>query len=215
MPSNELYIGNLDPDTRPQELRDVFDRYGSINRCEVKFGGSGKNGTLIWGKTVERVLFSLILFSLFSSVWFHWFRLERRRRGIIDKVIFELVVDCCRMVCKWRSFMVFSIWILSLFCFDSRNELLGLGSVGKWSADFVPPRMASMIRPGEKQSPPPPPLRLLLPQFLSFDPCSTIRTEQSLRRSPSSKRYRIKFKIHFVLFSFVLIGSFESQTFSL
>lgn len=40
MPSNELYIGNLDPDTRPQELRDVFDRYGSINRCEVKFGGS-------------------------------------------------------------------------------------------------------------------------------------------------------------------------------
>lgn len=40
MPSSELYIGNLDPDTRSQELRDVFDRYGSINRCEVKFGGS-------------------------------------------------------------------------------------------------------------------------------------------------------------------------------
>lgn len=41
MPSNELYVGNLDPDTRSQELREIFDRYGTINRCEVKFGGSG------------------------------------------------------------------------------------------------------------------------------------------------------------------------------
>ena len=41
MPSSELYIGNLDPDTRSQELRDLFERYGNINRCEVKFGGSG------------------------------------------------------------------------------------------------------------------------------------------------------------------------------
>ena len=47
MPSSELYVGNLDPDTRSQELRDIFDRYGTINRCEVKFGGSGKWTILI------------------------------------------------------------------------------------------------------------------------------------------------------------------------
>jgi RNA recognition motif-containing protein len=42
MPSKELYIGNIDPDTKSQEIRDIFEQYGDVNRCEVKFGGSGK-----------------------------------------------------------------------------------------------------------------------------------------------------------------------------
>ena len=42
MPSSELYVGNLDPETRSQEVKEIFERYGTVNRCEVKFGGSGK-----------------------------------------------------------------------------------------------------------------------------------------------------------------------------
>lgn len=42
MPSNELYVGNLDPETRSNELRTIFEQYGNINRCEVKSGGSSK-----------------------------------------------------------------------------------------------------------------------------------------------------------------------------
>lgn len=41
MSSKELYIGNLDPSTKSQEIKEIFERYGSINRCEVKFGVSG------------------------------------------------------------------------------------------------------------------------------------------------------------------------------
>ena len=42
MPSKELYIGNIDPDTKPQEIREIFELYGNINRCEVKLGGLSK-----------------------------------------------------------------------------------------------------------------------------------------------------------------------------
>lgn len=42
MSSKELYIGNLDPDTKSQDIRDIFQPYGVLNRCEVKFGMSGK-----------------------------------------------------------------------------------------------------------------------------------------------------------------------------
>ncbi|CAF2394507.1 unnamed protein product [Rotaria sp. Silwood2] len=38
MSSKELYIGNLDPDTKSQEIREIFEQYGNVNRCEVKFG---------------------------------------------------------------------------------------------------------------------------------------------------------------------------------
>ncbi|CAF1551062.1 unnamed protein product [Rotaria magnacalcarata] len=40
MSSKELYIGNLDPDTKSQEMKDIFEQYGKVNRCEVKFGVS-------------------------------------------------------------------------------------------------------------------------------------------------------------------------------
>lgn len=42
MPSNELYIGNLDLTAKPEELRAIFQLYGKINRCEVKVGDSSK-----------------------------------------------------------------------------------------------------------------------------------------------------------------------------
>ncbi|CAF3387124.1 unnamed protein product [Rotaria sp. Silwood1] len=38
MSSKELYIGNLDPDTKSQEIKEIFEQYGKVNRCEVKFG---------------------------------------------------------------------------------------------------------------------------------------------------------------------------------
>ncbi|CAF5015571.1 unnamed protein product, partial [Rotaria magnacalcarata] len=34
MSSKELYIGNLDPDTKSQEMKDIFEQYGKVNRCE-------------------------------------------------------------------------------------------------------------------------------------------------------------------------------------
>ncbi|CAF0937592.1 unnamed protein product [Didymodactylos carnosus] len=40
MPSSELYVGNLDPNTTTQELKEIFGRYGGVVRCDVKFGGS-------------------------------------------------------------------------------------------------------------------------------------------------------------------------------
>ncbi|CAF0820777.1 unnamed protein product [Rotaria sordida] len=43
MSSKELYIGNLDPDTKSQEIREIFERYGNVNRCEVKFGISARS----------------------------------------------------------------------------------------------------------------------------------------------------------------------------
>ncbi len=47
MPSKELYIGNIDRDTKPQEIREVFERYGNVNRCEVKFGDISKINRII------------------------------------------------------------------------------------------------------------------------------------------------------------------------
>lgn len=38
MPSKELYIGNINPDTKTQEIREIFQLYGNINRCDMKFG---------------------------------------------------------------------------------------------------------------------------------------------------------------------------------
>ena len=42
MSSRELYIGNLDRDTKTHEIKDIFERYGNVSRCEVKFGLPGK-----------------------------------------------------------------------------------------------------------------------------------------------------------------------------
>jgi RNA recognition motif-containing protein len=42
MPSKELYIGNIHPDTKSHEIREIFEKYGNVNRCEFKYGGSGK-----------------------------------------------------------------------------------------------------------------------------------------------------------------------------
>jgi hypothetical protein len=42
MQSNELYIGNLDLNAKPEELREIFQLYGTINRCEVKVGNTSK-----------------------------------------------------------------------------------------------------------------------------------------------------------------------------
>jgi len=44
MPSSELYVGNLDPDTTTQELKEIFERYGSLLRCDVKFAYSAAFG---------------------------------------------------------------------------------------------------------------------------------------------------------------------------
>jgi len=42
MASKELYIGNVDPDAKPQEIREIFELYGTVNRCELKMGGLSK-----------------------------------------------------------------------------------------------------------------------------------------------------------------------------
>ncbi len=42
MQSNELYVGNLDLNAKSEELREIFQLYGKINRCEVKFGDTSK-----------------------------------------------------------------------------------------------------------------------------------------------------------------------------
>jgi hypothetical protein len=67
MPSSELYVGNLDADTRSQEVREMFEQYGTINRCEVKVGGSGKIKLLILLLIIMKYFFSL-----FCSIRFCW-----------------------------------------------------------------------------------------------------------------------------------------------
>ena len=39
MQSSELYIGNLDPDVKPDELKEIFQMYGNVIRSEVKILG--------------------------------------------------------------------------------------------------------------------------------------------------------------------------------
>jgi RNA recognition motif-containing protein len=52
MVSKELYIGNIDPDTKPQEIREIFELYGNVNRCEVKFGGLSKIKRILYIKYI-------------------------------------------------------------------------------------------------------------------------------------------------------------------
>jgi RNA recognition motif-containing protein len=66
MPSKELYIGNIDPNTKPQEIKDLFEQYGNVNRCEVKFGGSGKI------KRINIIYLIKLIFSVFCSIRFCW-----------------------------------------------------------------------------------------------------------------------------------------------
>ena len=39
MPSKELFLGNLGRDVTSKDLEDIFDKYGRIERCDVKNKG--------------------------------------------------------------------------------------------------------------------------------------------------------------------------------
>jgi len=41
MPSKELFLGNLGRDVTSKDLEDIFDKYGRIERCDVKNKGNG------------------------------------------------------------------------------------------------------------------------------------------------------------------------------
>ncbi|CAM2697368.1 unnamed protein product [Rotaria socialis] len=69
MSSKELYIGNLDPDTKSQEMKDIFEQYGKVNRCEVKFGVSVYSvafGFIAFesSRDAESIIFYFVLFCL-------------------------------------------------------------------------------------------------------------------------------------------------------
>ena len=40
--SRNLYVGNVHPDTESHELKEIFERYGEVERCQVRFGGPSK-----------------------------------------------------------------------------------------------------------------------------------------------------------------------------
>jgi len=37
--SDSLFIGRLHKDTRVKDLEDIFETYGRIVRCDIKYGG--------------------------------------------------------------------------------------------------------------------------------------------------------------------------------
>jgi hypothetical protein len=74
MPSKELYISNVDPDTKPQEIREIFELYGNVNRCEVKFGGISKIKRIIFN--ICKVYLIELISSTFCSIWFCWIRIQ-------------------------------------------------------------------------------------------------------------------------------------------
>jgi RNA recognition motif-containing protein len=37
MPRNELFLGGLSRDTRRRDLEDIFERYGKLTRCDIKY----------------------------------------------------------------------------------------------------------------------------------------------------------------------------------
>ncbi len=39
MPSKELFLGNLGRDVTRQDIEDVFDKYGRVERCDIKNRG--------------------------------------------------------------------------------------------------------------------------------------------------------------------------------
>lgn len=41
MPSKELFLGNLGRDVTRQDIEDVFDKYGRVERCDIKNRGNG------------------------------------------------------------------------------------------------------------------------------------------------------------------------------
>ncbi|CAF1006854.1 unnamed protein product [Adineta ricciae] len=41
--SRNLYVGNVHPDTESHELKEIFERYGEVERCQVRFGGPTYN----------------------------------------------------------------------------------------------------------------------------------------------------------------------------
>ena len=40
MPSKELFLGNLGRDVTRQDIEDVFDKYGRVERCDIKNRGN-------------------------------------------------------------------------------------------------------------------------------------------------------------------------------
>ncbi|UJR34972.1 hypothetical protein I4U23_027751 [Adineta vaga] len=43
MASRNLYVGNVHPETQVHELKEIFQRHGELDRCEVRFGGPTYN----------------------------------------------------------------------------------------------------------------------------------------------------------------------------
>jgi RNA recognition motif-containing protein len=37
MPHGELFLGGLSKDTRRQDLEEVFNKYGKLTRCDIKY----------------------------------------------------------------------------------------------------------------------------------------------------------------------------------
>lgn len=40
MPRNELFLGNLSRDVQRRDIEHIFDKYGRIERCDIKSRGS-------------------------------------------------------------------------------------------------------------------------------------------------------------------------------
>ena len=43
MPKTELFVGNLDRDVSKRDLEDVFTKYGSLVRCDIKSKDVGQS----------------------------------------------------------------------------------------------------------------------------------------------------------------------------
>merc|ERR1719245_580039 len=41
MPSKELFLGNLARDVTQRDIEDAFDKYGRVERCDIKNKGNG------------------------------------------------------------------------------------------------------------------------------------------------------------------------------
>ncbi len=74
MASRNLYVGNIHPETQTHEMREIFNRYGPLERCEVRFGGPGKMKRIILN--INELYHIEFFSSLYSSIWFYFIRLH-------------------------------------------------------------------------------------------------------------------------------------------